>query len=826
MPESVVFICIIRILVVILRTKIMGGMIPAKLSCAMFELYKKEISGFFSSATGVLVIGIFLLLTSVVLWLLPGEQNVLDMGYAGLDGLFQMAPWLYLFLIPALTMRLFSDEYRSGTMEWLCSKPLQKWKIVAAKYLAGWTVACMSLLPTLLYLLTIYKLGVPAGNLDWGGFWGSFVGLLLLAAVYTAIGVFASSLSANAVVAFLLAALLCLGVYSGFDALGSLFQEAEWQECFSQCGLNAHYEAMSRGVLDTFDLVYCVSVSLLFLLLTVVHIQAKALRLLWLAVPIFVLMNILAARAFVRFDLTSEKRYTLSNNTKKLLADAKRPVEVTVYLDGSLNRGFLHLREAVRTTLTDMSAYAQSGFVYRFVDPSEAPNEQTRQQQYAALVARGMKPTMVYERDNEGKSAQKIIFPWAECVSGKDTVQVALLQNVSGYTAEENLNHSIETLEYGFSDALRILLQNNDQRIVFLEGHGEWGDMALADAMKKLSRYYSIDRGALSTDVHALDPYKVVVVAGPVEKFSESDKYIIDQYIMKGGRVLWLLDGVRTDKRYVSVVNELNLDDQLFTYGMRVEPVVLLDAQCAMMPINTAAAGEEPQFEPTPWYYAPLLLPSAASVITKHLPLTRSDFASVVSFVGEDESATLRKSVLLASSNRAGVEKVPAPVSMDVVEMSPDDPFFAYSYLPVAVLLEGVFPSVFAHRMTPQELPASRVVEQSSPTRMILVADGDVIRNDVQGSGEAAEPLPLGYDSYSNQQFGNDDFILNAVNYLADDEDWMSLRGREWKIRLLDRQAINAHRVAIQAVNVALPLLLLLLLSGLFWWLRQKRYTA
>lgn len=789
-------------------------------------LFKKEISNFFSSATGPVVIAVFLLLTGSFLWLLPGEGNVLQSGYASVDGLFALAPWLYLFLIPALTMHLFSEEYRSGTMELLLSKPLPKYRIVLEKYLAGWILAVLALLPTLLYLICVCRLGLPASNMDFGGFWGSFLGLILLAAVYASIGVFASSLSKNSIVSFVTGATLSFVVYYGFDLLSMCFEQVQTQDVIASFGLASHYESMSRGVIDTRDLAYFLSVIVLFLIVTSAVVgRAPFCRQYIIAICAVVALDVVSVFLFTRFDLTSEKRYTLSSNSRELLENLDKPVDVTIYLDGDMNVGFLRLKKGVRDLMQDMQPYAGSHLAYRFVNPSDAASDKERNENYARLQACGLKATVVHDRDSEGNMLQKVVFPWALVAYGNDTIPVNLLSNVQGNSGDENLNLSIESLEYQFTDALRILSNKNPERIAFLEGHGEWGEDETYDITSTLSKYYFVDRGAITDDASVLDAYKVVIIAAPIARFSEREKFVLDQYLMRGGRILWLVDGVRTDKENVGIANELGLDDMMFNYGVRINPVLVLDAQCSIVPINVAQQGEQPQFQAAPFYYSPLLLNSQRSVITRNLTSVKADFASMLEFVGERDSL-VSKSVILATSNRTGVEVAPMPISMDIVELSAESPFFQYSYLPVGALLEGQFNSAFATRMVPDSLHNVKpIARTSSATKMIVVADGDVIRNDVQGYGADKEYLPLGYDRYMQRQFGNGDFIQNCVNYLADDSGWMELRGRELKLRLLDKQAIHDQRLFWQIFNMVAPILLIAIAVLVFRFYRSKKYA-
>ncbi len=789
----------------------------------MYALLKKEIAGFFSSAIGALVIGVFLLLTGALLWLIPGENNVLDSGYAQLDGLFALAPWLFLFLIPAVTMRCFADEYKTGTIEWLQTKPLSRIKIVAAKYLACWILVLLSLLPTLVYFVSVCYLGTSFANLDMGAFWGSFLGLVFLSMVYVAVGVCVSSYTDNSVVAFVLSAFACFVLYAGFDFLAALFAVATLQDAICQVGISAHYDAISRGVLDLRDVCY-------FLVVTAV-VLGYTFKKTWKPVDATVmvagvLILLLSHLMVVRIDLTTEKRYTLSPQTRQLLRSQTNPISVTVYLDGDLNMGFLRLKKSVRDMLNDMDVYATSGIDITFENPSQAASQKERQQKYADLERKGLKPIMVHDRDAEGQVQQKIIFPWAVFSAYGDTVPVSLLKNLAGKSGEENLNISIENLEYELTDAIRILSTKKVEKVAFLEGHNELTEPYVYDITGQLARYYQVDRGVLGNDVSMLDDYKVLIIAQPETEFSESDKFIIDQYIMRGGRVLWLVDGVATNGE-VGKPNEVNLTDQLFTYGIRIAPMLLLDVQCALVPIKIDDSSNMDEFQPAPWYYSPLLMPAPNHVITRNLSPVKASFASFIELVGKEQNAHIQKTVLLATSAHTAIEKAPMPLLASVVNLSPQSPYFAYANMPVAALFEGEFASVYANRMAPVgvDTKGRSIVKQSQPTKMVVVADGSLIANELQGFGDGYEPLPLGYDSYMKQQFGNANFILNAVNYLADDDGWLQLRNRQLTLRLLDKQTITVHRTYWQVVNMVLPLALLITFSLVYQLVRRKRYA-
>lgn len=788
-------------------------------------MFKKELQNFFSSSTAIVIIGVFLCITGLFLFVLPGTYNVFDSGYANLDGLFVLAPWLYLFLIPAVTMRMFSDEYRTGTIDLLLSKPVSPFSLVFSKFLAGMVLVLLCMLPTLFYLLPVSLLGSPSFNMDYGAFWGSFIGLSLIAAAYVAIGLFCSSLTQNQVVSFVMAALLCFFVYYGFELVAMAVDDVVVADKIARLSMSYHYDSLGRGVIDSADVVYFLTVAIIFLLFCYMRIYRRGCKVLVFSLLMLAAANVASAWLFVRVDLTAEKRYSLSNPTRNLLQELKTPVKVDLYLTGDANVGFHRLFEAVRDMLREMDAYSGGGIAVELHDPAKAASNEERNNRYARLQAAGMKPTAVYERDNSGNMQQKLVFPWAVMSMGGDSVNIALLKNIPGHSGDENLNISVESLEYELSDALRRLSNDNPSRVAFIEGHGEWDEAYVYDITLALSAYYHVDRGTLSGKAGELSPYKVIIIAAPVKPFKEYEKFVIDQYIMKGGRVLWLVDGVMSSDNEVLYPLDVNLSDQLFTYGARINPYLLLDTDCLLVPINVAFEGEPAQFEPAPWYYSPLLAGNEGNPVCKNLSQVKADFCSAVDFVGQD---SLRRDVLLYTTGRTAVETVPSNIRYNVFDIPVTTDFFAYTHAPVAVALEGVFRSVFANRLLPEgaEDGGQGIVRNSADTKMIVVADGDIIRNDVVSAADGVECLPLGYDRYGERIFSNKDFVLNCVNYLADDDGWMQLRARELKLRLLNKEAVSAERLMWQILCLAVPLALLVGSCVAYALLRRRRYAA
>lgn len=524
-----------------------------------------------------------------------------------------------------------------------------------------------------------------------------------------------------------------------------------------------------------------------------------------------VVVNLLVNLYVVRWDMTDDHRYSIAPTTKQLLQTLDEPLEVTILLDGELNTGFQRLQRATIEVLEEFQARSENTSIRYRVSTENIPQ--------------GIPPTVIHERTHKGQTAQTTVYPFALLHYKGQTSVVELLRNNRGLSGEENLNHSIENLEFAFVEAIHTLTRDSIEKIAFLEGHGELSEREVFDLSQALSRYYQIDRGTLGNETDILNDYRVVIIADPQEPFSEKDKYILDQYLMQGGRILWVVNGVRFSDEYLSqsgmtpvIPLELQIDDMLFRYGVRVNATLVQDLQCLPVPVDVSSDPQQPNWQPMPWTYAPLLLTSHASPITRNLMQVSSTMASTIEFVGGEDG--IYKEVLLATSSASRITGTPAQVDLGFDDANPEE--YRYAYVPVAASMEGVFPSLFAHLLPPEDIIMhSPMRKQSEPTKQIVVASGSIIRNEWQ----QGQPLPLGYDRYTNTQFGNRDFMVNAVLYLADDTGWMSLRQKELTLRLINDQRAREQRIAAQVVSIAAPLLLLALIAGGVILIRKRRYT-
>jgi ABC-2 type transport system permease protein len=456
---------------------------------------------------------------------------------------------------------------------------------------------------------------------------------------------------------------------------------------------------------------------------------------------------------------------------------------------------------------------------YEFINPAAGANEELRNNRYQSLIKKGLEPINIQAGDAEGGSSQKIIFPGMIVNHNGVEIPVNFLRNDPTIPYEENILHSAEGLEYEVIQTIATLSADTVYRIAFLEGHGEIPEGRTADLTLNLAKYFHIDRGIIGGIPGSLDNYASVIVAGPREEFSEADKFVIDQYIMRGGRVLWLIDEVyvNTDSlafgATAALYRPLNLEDQLFRYGARVNPEIVQDVECQLIRLKVTGSGGRQQFVNVPWIYNPLLIPSGDHPVTRNLNRIRGEFVNYIDTVGFDTA--IKKTVLLSTSQFTRTVAPPVMISLRESDYLPDEKEFRKSYLPVAVLLEGVFPSAFRNRMVSSfmEEPAGEIRNESSPTKMIVVADGNIVTDE-----------SVRQDRVTAMTYGNLDFLVNCMNYLVDDRGIMELRSREIKIRLLDQKKIKSEKLKWQLLNILLPVVIVVAAGMVYGFVRRRKF--
>ena len=562
------------------------------------------------------------------------------------------------------------------------------------------------------------------------------------------------------------------------------------------------------------------------------------------AVVIVVLVNVIGSFVFTRFDLTSEKRYTLSPTTKEILNGLNDYVYFKVYLEGEFPAGFKKLRRETKEMLDEFRAYTKY-IDYEFINPAESNDPAEIKEIRTQLYRAGLNPTNVSVRNNDGSSQELVIWPGALVSYRNDTeIAIDLLENQLGKSSEDALNASMQNLEFRLIDAVKKVTRMMKPNIAFIEGHGELGEQEVYDIAQSLAQNYNVGRVQIDgkidalihrtqneeKDVKAFPSYDAIIIAKPTEPFDEKDKFLIDQYIMHGGKVLWLvepvyatMDSLQSQESTIGLEQDLNLDDMLFKYGVRLNRDLLLDLTCAALPVRTGQMAGQAQLEFFRWFYFPLLQAASDHPMVRHMNAIKADFVS--SMDATTSANGIEQIPLLKTSDYTKVSGAPVFITLAMLRQAPDRRMFSSKGKNVAYLLKGSFPSLYANRI-PQEIvddQATDFMEESKPTAMIVVADGDIIRNQIDIKRKT--PLPLGYDQYTQNTYANKEFIENAISYLVDGEGLIDIRSRELKVRLLDVTKVNQERGKWQVINTLVPIALIIALGFVMAFIRKKKYS-
>lgn len=545
---------------------------------------------------------------------------------------------------------------------------------------------------------------------------------------------------------------------------------------------------------------------------------------------IIILINILATAKFKRFDLTSEGRYSLSDSTISILDKMEDKVLVTVYLESKdLNVGFKRLRNATQEILEEFRFYSKSNFEYRFVDPFENANEEEQMQMYSQLIDKGLTPTDIMEKDAQGQKVKQV-FPGAIIAYNEKEIPVQLLESQFGQSGEMVLNQSIERLEYNLSKGLyKALNYQKKKTVAFTRGHGEMYEANLADIVNDLREYYEVVAVDIDNNLNTISPQKVqcLVIVQPDTMFDDASKFAIDQYIMNGGSVLWLVDNVFSsldsvgNKDYtVAMARDLGLYDQLFKYGVRINPTIVQDEKCAKIRIDYGKFGTQKAEDLFDWFYYPVIVPDGDHPIVKNINAIKLEFANSIDTI---KTPGIKKTILLHTSEMTKVLYTPTRISLQTIEEKATPQNFSKSNIPVAVLLEGEFSSVFSNRIV--ELSDRKFIPKSKPnTKMIVVSDGDIIKNAYNRKTEAT--VPLGLDPSTGVYYaGNKTFILNAINYLTDDTWFVPLRSKDFRIRMLDKKKVKSAKFNTQLVNTIVPVFIIAAFGIIYNYIRRRKYA-
>lgn len=564
------------------------------------------------------------------------------------------------------------------------------------------------------------------------------------------------------------------------------------------------------------------------------------------ALVIILFVNLAGHYFFGRLDLTAEKRYSLSKSTKTLLKSIDEPVLFRVYLEGNLVSDYQRLQNETREMLNQFRAYSK--YVnYEFVNPNQFKNDDERNQFYSKLAKKGIQPSFVQVQTANGYERQ-VLIPAADVSYKGHETSIQLLQSQAYVNEATSINNSIQNLEYVLSSAIRGLVRVKKPTIGFTTGHDELDNRSLYDIMMALFDNYTLENVHISGDISVLtdhyrtekgemrfnNKYDVLVVAKPTQPFTDQELYVLDQYIMYGGKVLWLIDPLNADMDSLQEQDQaivtrtpLNLDEMLFNYGVRVNSDLIEDVRCRPIPMVVGMVGDKPQMDFKPWFYFPEIVPLSEHPIVRNLDLIMSDFVSSIDLIDNTVTQNVAKTVLLTTSEYSRVKN--APVILDINEAKVnvgdlDQRLFNRKNIPVAVLLEGTFQSMWHNRLAPSftSLPEMGFRDTSQVTKMIVISDGDMIKNRINYKENAA--YPLGFDMYTQTMYANKQFLLNAIDYLSGDEASMQTRSRNVTMRKLNTMEVSKNRMRYQVLGVALPVALLLLVVPGVLIMRRRRF--
>jgi len=552
------------------------------------------------------------------------------------------------------------------------------------------------------------------------------------------------------------------------------------------------------------------------------------LKTLGITIFILIVLNVLGSLFFHRFDLTKDKRYTLSETSLKIVKQVKNPLSIKIYMQGELPADFRRLQQETKQLLEEFQAY-NNNIVFEFVNPME--NEDESMEMVKSLYQKGLTPVNITV-DDKGKQSQAMVFPWAIAVYNNKEVNIPLLKNIMGASTTQKVIGSIQHLEYSIADAINKITKDRQKKVAIIKGNGELSEIHIGKLLRQIKESYYI--GPFTLDSVAKDPngtldalkkYDLAIISKPTETFSDEEKQVLDQFIMNGGKTLWLIDQVAADMdslyndagATLAYPRDLNLNDIFFKYGFRINPDLVKDENGSPIKLATGEQGSATQYQDFIWKFAPQVYPTSQHPIVKNLGGIKFDFASPIDTLKNG----IKKTVLLQSSQYSKQIGTPSEINLNMVteETSPKD-YLNKGNLVLSVLLEGSFNSVFENRVLP--FKESSFQAKGKPTKMIVVADGDIARNQLDKN---MMPVELGYDQRTGNLYDNKDFMMNCVNYLLDDTGLINIRSKDVELPLLDKEKVYENYTTTQFITIGLPILILLVFGLVFTFIRKRKYS-
>ncbi len=813
----------------------------------MWAICKKEWAHYFGSLSGYLVISFYLLVNGLLLFVLP-NFNVLDFGYTSLQVYFDFAPWILILLIPAITMRSFSEEYKQGTYEILKSLPISARSILIGKYIGVVSITILAILPTFFYAIVLNFLS-EVGGIDWGATIGAYIGLITLAAVYVAVGVYMSSVTKHTVMALLGSIIICIFLYKGFDWIADLqFFQNGYDFYIRQLGLSAHYQNLNKGAIGIADILYFKTIILLFALGAIEQLSGKF-KYSWVLL-VMLLLNVLCHFYPLQIDLTKDQRYTMSSQSKILIQDIKQPVKIHFYLGGELPAHYKKLELATIQFLDQLQQINPTWITWEQTVPGELFKDSALMIFYDSLQKQGLP---IDRFQNSGtitdKKLDQLLVPGLLIeVEGQNPIAIDLrsskqffkpyniVKELPEIDIEASLNAAEALLEYKIVQAIYLMNRTEKPSIAYLVGNGEPLDYTVNDLGQSIKNHYNLGVFDLKKGFPNASKINTLLIVKPTIRFTELDQLKIDQFILAGGNVIWALDPLyaeydslrNTDGAYLAYDRGLGLETQLFKYGVRVNPNLVQDLNCAKLPMVVGVdASGAPSIHRVPWPYYPFAQAGSEHPMVQNMDRVLTAFPASLDTV---RAIGISKTILLTTDTTSRIISSPTMIQLNSGQQEGELASFTKKYIPVAVLLEGQFKSAFTGRLTSSLMDSVQLATGKTfitngikAAKQIVLSDADLITNFVDAQ---KGPLPMGMIPYEGVQFANPVFFQNAIAYLNEPVSLLEARKKNLVLRRLDPGKVAENRLWIQLVLLLGPLCLL----GIGYWgafyYRQSRFAV
>ncbi len=813
----------------------------------MWVICKKEWAHYFGSLSGYLIISFYLLVNGLLLFVLP-NFNVLDFGYTSLQVYFDFAPWILILLIPAITMRSFSEEYKQGTYEILKSLPISVRSILIGKYIGVVSITILAILPTFFYAIVLNYLSAE-GGIDWGATIGAYIGLIALAAVYVAVGVYMSSVTKHTMIALLGSILICIFLYKGFDWIADLqFFQNGYDFYIRQLGLSARYQNLNKGAIGIADILYFKTVIILFGLGAIEQLSGKF-KYSWVLL-VMLLLNVLSHLYPLQIDLTKDQRYTMSSQSNLLIQDIKQPVKIHFYLGGELPAHYKKLELATIQLLDQLQQINPTWISWEQTVPGEQFKDSALMIFYDSLQKQGLP---IDRFQNTGtitdKKVDQLLVPGLLIeVEGQKPIAIDLrsskqffkpyniVKELPEIDIEASFNAAEALLEYKIVQAIYLMNRTERPSIAYLVGNGEPLDFTVNDLGQSIKNQYNLGVFDLKKGFPDASKINTLLIVKPTMRFTELDQLKIDQFILAGGNVIWALDPLyaeydslrNTDGAYLAYDRGLGLEAQLFKYGVRVNANLVQDLNCAKLPMVVGVdASGAPTIQRVPWPYYPFAQAGSEHPMVQNMDRVLTAFPASLDTV---RALGITKTILLTTDTTSRIISSPTMIQLNSGQQEGELASFTKKSIPVAVLLEGQFKSAFTGRLTQALMDSIQlatgkafVTNGNKPAKQIVLSDADLITNFVDAQ---KGPLPMGMIPYEGVQFANPVFFQNMIAYLNEPVSLLEARKKNLVLRRLDPGKVAENRLWIQLVLLLGPMFLL----GLGYWgafyFRQSRFAV